>query len=88
MLYLPSAIAQSEIARLLAERPSLSRTDLVGRIIDGHHAFNAAAQLALRGEVSLNWRDVDHQPLRIQCLRDENAEESMSWLQRALGVTK
>ena len=84
----PSAIAHREKARLLAERPSLSRTDLVGRIIDGHHAFNAAAQLALRGEVSLNWRDVDHQPLRIQCLRDENAEESMSWLQRALGVTK
>ena len=84
----PTAISQKEISRLLIAQPSLSRSDLVGRTIDGEHAFKAAAQLALRGQISLNWPDGNYQPLEIQRLRDENAEESMSWLLHALGVTK
>ena len=84
----PSVIAHQTISRMLGEQSSLSREDVVGHVIDGKHAFHVAAQLALRGGVSLNWGEANHKHLNIQSLREENTKESLSWLQRALGVTK
>ena len=83
-----SAIADRSILQMLSERGGLSRADLVGHVFDGKHAFHAAANLALRGEVSLNWYEASWKLLSFQTLQDNNPEESLSWLVRALGVTK
>jgi hypothetical protein len=83
-----SGNAEKRILDLVSERANLSRADLIGLAIDGRHAFHTAANLAMRGDVSLNWSDANRQLLRLQTLRDTNAEESLSWLQRALGVTR
>ncbi|MFY2763533.1 hypothetical protein [Arenimonas sp. MALMAid1274] len=83
-----SGIAEKKILDLVSERSNLSRANLIGHALDGRHAFHTAANLAMRGDVSLNWADANREPLQLQTLRDTNAEESLSWLQRALGATR
>lgn len=83
-----TATADGAVNALVTERESLSQDDLAGCVVDRRRAFQTAANLVMRGNLSLNWVDANSQPLRIERLMDNNQEESLSWLQRALGVTK
>jgi hypothetical protein len=83
-----SGMAEKWILDLVSERLSLSRANLIGHALDGRHAFHTAANLVMRGDVSLNWSDANRQHLQLQTLRDTNTEESLSWLQRALGAIR
>ncbi len=83
-----SANSDRSLLQLVDERASVNRTELIGQAYDGRHAIHTAASLVIRGEISLNWHEADLLPMKFQKLRGNNAEESLSWLRRALGVIK
>lgn len=83
----PSALAHQEFCTLLKEKAMVSRRDLVGLRIDGAHAIDTGAQLAIRGLISLNWNHANSVEIQFRQLTDDNSSESLTWLLRALGAT-
>ena len=83
-----TAKADEAMRGLVIERSSVSQSDLIGLVVDQRRAFHTAAGLVMRGDLSLNWCDANSKPLRILRLTENNHEESLSWLQRALGVIR
>lgn len=83
-----SARADHDLRSLVEERLSISQAELVGLVFDMKRAFHVAAGLVMRGSLSLNWGRANSELMTIQRLTDTNQEESLLWLQRALGVIR
>jgi hypothetical protein len=83
-----SARADHDLRSLVEERLSISQAELVGLVFDMKRAFHVAAGLVMRGGLSLNWMQANTEEMAIQRLTNTNQEESLLWLQRALGVIR
>lgn len=84
----PSSKAHKEFVDLVASGAHFGRRGLLGMVIEGEHAIRTGSQLALRGYVSPNWSIGNTRSLEFCAATDNNIEEALQWLLRALGATK
>lgn len=77
-----------QVIQMVADQGEIDAEDLTGRRLSANYALCVASSMALRGHLSINWSTARHSPLVFSSLRENNNEESLSWLLQAFGVSR
>jgi len=77
-----------QVIQMVADQREIAAEDLTGRRLDANYALCVASSMVLRGHLSVNWSTARHSPLVFSSLRENNQQESLSWVLQVFGVSR